>query len=173
MSKRSRFEGSRHYFNEYKSFPIEKLFIPFIIAGALLGLYYGWKVIAKTRSPTAAAERVMTALKLEDAEELGSFIRVTPEQDHRLEYGGGLEVYAKEIITLWKQKKVSIVSFKVQDAKQNGDDATVPIAATVRSDKDGSSASRTVYLKMSFFGGKWRYWTKDLRATLGLPPDGY
>ena len=41
MSRQVHAEDSRYYFNEFKHFPAEKLFIPILIGAALVGLFFG------------------------------------------------------------------------------------------------------------------------------------
>jgi len=168
MSHRIDPTKSRYYYNEHKSFPIEKLIIPVIIVAALIGGWHAYKLMAYTRGPAAAADKIMAAFKAQDVSEFGSWIHVTDEQDRRLEYGGGLDVYAREIFNEWDLSKVKVISYKVkEDVPVKDETATVPITVTVKG-KTGQTMTKTVNLKMAYFGGKWRFYTDDFREMVGL-----
>jgi hypothetical protein len=169
MAKKTQFEQSRFYFNEYRRFPLEMLFIPILIAAAIVGLYFGTKAFLRWRGPASAAEQIMGHLQAEDATELTQYIKFTPEQRERMDFGGGTEQQAKSIISDFRASGFTIESFAAIEAPYKGSKATVPIDITVRSLKDGSTRTVRISLPLERVSARWRFTTADMRRVLGLP----
>ncbi|GMV38240.1 MAG: hypothetical protein AMXMBFR61_27480 [Fimbriimonadales bacterium] len=170
MARRSPSTEGRYYFNEYKQFPIEKLFIPILIAAVLVGLYFVAKMVIRSQGPAAAAEKIMFALQTENPRDLAYYINFTEDEDRRLDFGGGIEMYGKQIIEELKQRGYQVIAYEVKEAPVQNNRATVPIAVRVRALKDGSEATANIQLPLEFTGGRWRYTTADMRRVLGLSP---
>ncbi|MEP0765467.1 MAG: hypothetical protein HRF45_02845 [Fimbriimonadia bacterium] len=171
MARRTPSTESRYYFNEYRHFPIEKLFIPILIGAVLVGLYFVVKMVMRSQGPAAAAEKIMFALQTENPRDLAYYINFTEDEDRRLDFGGGIEMYGKQIIEELKRRGYQVIAYEVKESPVQNNRSTVPIAVRVRALKDGSEATANIQLPLEFTGGRWRYTTADMRRALGLSPE--
>jgi hypothetical protein len=173
MAKRVRSEDSKFYFNEFKHFPVEKLFIPILIAAVAAGIFFGAKAIIRMQGPAVGVEKIMTALQAGDGEELSTYLFLTDDQRRRMEYNTEPKAYGDAIIGEFHSYKglgYKIVSFKVneQQVEESGDKRIVPVTVTVRADKDGSSVTNTIRIPVVRDGGRWRVTSADLRQALNV-----
>jgi hypothetical protein len=145
---KSKFEKNRFYFNENKAFPIEYFFIPVIIVGAIIGLWFMGKAISRSQGPAAAAEKVMDALKAGDGQTVAWYMNFTPEEDRRLDFGGGIEIYGNGVVSALKRTGWKIQNYKVTDVPPKDNKAVVPIKVFAKNETTGATTTIEMQLPL-------------------------
>ena len=152
-----------YYVNENKRFPIEYIFIPILILGALYGGWIIWNNVQISRTPIHAATMIMTAIQTNDIEKLGKWVNMNDQEAKSLELQSTPADIYKNCISLVSGKQIIIKSFKVTPTEASGESVQVPVRVEWAPAKGGKTNKDDIILTLDWRKAQWWVTTDNLK----------